>query len=229
VQVTSQCRVDAPIDWVRSFLLAGTREDDVTVEGDVIEVRQRDRLIDLVVRNTLSADGVGATVLDVDANLRLLGPARVVGGLFRGRVRRTLERGLDRLPVAIEQALGQQQPEDVDAGDDAYAGGMLDRQDPTHGGAIDMTDEHPHGAGEHDVDATTVSGASKDHDLEADQRTPTGPRETLEKAATEAGAGDGVVDSAKRVGRELDRTFGGEYEAREDQEATREAEDGTAG
>ena len=80
MQVTSQCRVDASLEWVRAFLLAGTREDDVTVDGDLIEVRQRDRLIDLVVRNRLSADDQGGTVLDVDANLRLLGLARVVGG-----------------------------------------------------------------------------------------------------------------------------------------------------
>ena len=111
MQVTSQCRVDAPPDWVRSFLLAGTREDDVTVDGDVIEVRQRDRLIDLVVRNRLSSDGEGGTVLDVDADLRLLGLARVVGGLFHRRVRRTLERGLDRLPTAMEQALEGEQGE----------------------------------------------------------------------------------------------------------------------
>jgi hypothetical protein len=109
VQVSSQCRVDAPVAWVRSFLLAGTREDDVTVEGDVIEVRQRDRLINLVVRNTLSSDAEGGTVVDVDADLRLLGVARVVGGLFHGRVRRTLERSLDRLPTAMEQALDEEQ------------------------------------------------------------------------------------------------------------------------
>jgi hypothetical protein len=105
MQVTSQCRVDAPVEWVRSFLLAGTRADDVSVDGDVIEVRQRDRLIDLVVRNRLSADGDGGTVLDVDANLRLRGLARVVGGVFHRRVRRTLVRGLDRLPTAMEHAL----------------------------------------------------------------------------------------------------------------------------
>jgi hypothetical protein len=118
VQVTSQCRVDAPLEWVRSFLLAGTREDDVTVEGDVIEVRQRDRLINLVVRNTLSVDSEGATVIDVDADLRLLGVARVVGGLFHRRVRRTLERGLDRLPTAMEQALqGEHTPPSAEDGD----------------------------------------------------------------------------------------------------------------
>lgn len=108
MQVTSQCRVDAPVEWVRSFLIAGTTEDDVTVEGDVVEVRQHDRLIDLVVRNTLTADEDGGTRLDVDARLRLLGMARIVGGVFRGRIRRTLERSLDRLPTAIEQALADQ-------------------------------------------------------------------------------------------------------------------------
>jgi hypothetical protein len=118
MQVTSQCRVDAPVEWVRSFLLAGTREDDVTVDGDVIEVRQRDRLIDLVVRNRLSTDAEGGTVVDVDADLRLLGLARVVGGLFHRRVRRTLERGLDRLPTAMEQALEQEQGEPVTEGVD---------------------------------------------------------------------------------------------------------------
>jgi hypothetical protein len=112
VQVTSQCRVDAPVEWVRSFLLAGTTDDDVTVDGDVVEVRQRDRMIHLVVRNTLRADADGGTQLDVDAQLRLLGMARIVGGVFRGRVRRTLERSLDRLPTAIEQALAQQEEQD---------------------------------------------------------------------------------------------------------------------
>lgn len=112
MQVTSQCRVDAPLEWVRSFLLAGTTDDDVTVDGDVVEVRQHDRLIHLVVRNTLRADADGSTQLDVDAQLRLLGIARIVGGVFRGRVRRTLERSLDRLPTAIEQALAQQEAEE---------------------------------------------------------------------------------------------------------------------
>ncbi len=131
MEVTSQCRVDAPVAWVRAFLIAGTSEDEVTVEGDVIEVRRHDRLIDLVVRNTLSADASGGTVIDVDASLRLLGLARLIGGLFHRRVRRTLERGLDRLPVAIEQALEEQEAElasPVAAG--AYDGGIVDRQDP---------------------------------------------------------------------------------------------------
>jgi len=124
MQVTSQCRVDAPLEWVRSFLLTGTRDDDVTVEGDVIEVRQRDRLINLVVRNTLSVDSDGGTVIDVNANLRLLGLARVVGGLFHRRVRRTLERGLDRLPIAMEQALqGEHTPPVIDTMEEEDAGG----------------------------------------------------------------------------------------------------------
>lgn len=117
MQVTSQCRVDAPVAWVRSFLLAGTTEDDVTVEGDVVEVRQHDRLLDLVVRNTITPDEDGGTLIDVDARLRLLGMARIVGGVFRGRVRRTLERSLDRLPTAIEEALaGQERLEGVPPG-----------------------------------------------------------------------------------------------------------------
>jgi hypothetical protein len=123
VQVTSQCRVDAPIEWVRSFLLAGTSDDDVTVDGDVVEVRQRDSMIHLVVRNTLRADADGGTQLDVDAQLRLLGMARIVGGVFRGRVRRTLERSLDRLPTAIEQALAQHQEVQGSAGEAPYPGG----------------------------------------------------------------------------------------------------------
>jgi hypothetical protein len=126
VQVTSQCRVDAPVEWVRSFLLAGTTEDDVTIEGDVVEVRQRDRLIQLVVRNTLRSDAEGGTVVDVDANLRLLGLARIVGGLFHGRVRRTLERSLDRLPAAMEQALDDEHPTVADRGDGADPLGMVD-------------------------------------------------------------------------------------------------------
>jgi hypothetical protein len=128
VQVTSQCRVDASPDWVRAFLLSGTRADDVTVEGDLVEVRQRDRLIDLVVRNRLSPDGQGGTVLDVDANLRLLGLARVIGSLFHRRVRRTLERALDRLPTAMEQALQGEvvEPENEDADVEAYGRGIVD-------------------------------------------------------------------------------------------------------
>ncbi len=129
MQVTTQCRVDASPEWVRAFLLAGTREDDVTIEGDVVEVRQRDRLIDLVVRNRVTPDGEGGTVLDVDANLRLLGLARVVGGVFRRRVRHTLERGLDRLPTAMEQALEVEQaglPGTGDVDVEAYEGGIVD-------------------------------------------------------------------------------------------------------
>ena len=92
-----------------------------------------------------------------------------------------------------------------------------------------MSDEHDH-PGEHrerhGADATTVSEGSKEPDLEADKRVPQGARETLEKAATEAGAGEGLVDKVKRVGQEVDRTFSGEYEAREDEAAARRAEDG---
>ncbi|MBJ7608984.1 MAG: hypothetical protein JF887_06090 [Candidatus Dormibacteraeota bacterium] len=76
----------------------------------------------------------------------------------------------------------------------------------------------------HDAEATTVSDASQDRSQEADQRVPEGARETLEKSVTEAGEGSGVVDAVKRVGREVDRTFGGEYEAREDTAAAPDSE-----
>ena len=58
---------------------------------------------------------------------------------------------------------------------------------------------------------------------------PEGARETLEKAAAEASAGDGLVDKVKRVGQEVDRTFSGEYEAREDEAEARRAEDSAGG
>jgi hypothetical protein len=90
---------------------------------------------------------------------------------------------------------------------------MLEGQDPSHGDAIAMTEERS------DADATTLSETSKDRDLEADHSIPEGPRETLEKAAHEADAGEGATDTAKRLGRELDRAVGGEYEAREDEAA----------
>ena len=74
-----------------------------------------------------------------------------------------------------------------------------------------------------EADATTVAGTSQDPDLEADPRIPEGARENVEKAMSEAAAGEGVVDTVKRVGREVDRTFGGEYEAREDRAAADQA------
>jgi hypothetical protein len=80
-----------------------------------------------------------------------------------------------------------------------------------------------------DAEATTVSEASQDPDLELDTRVPGGPGETAAKAAAEAAEGDGVIDAMKRVGREVDRTFGGEYEAREDEAAAPRSEEGTRG
>ncbi len=82
-----------------------------------------------------------------------------------------------------------------------------------------MTSEQGQEAERSDHEATTLSEASKDRDLEAGDEVPVGPKETIAKTATEAGAGDGVVDTVKRVGREVDRTFGGEYEAREEEAA----------
>lgn len=88
-----------------------------------------------------------------------------------------------------------------------------------------MTEQHKRDHPErHDAEATTVSDASADGDLEADKRVPSSAFETLEKGAREASAGDGAADAVRRVGRELDRTFSGEYEAREDEAAARRAE-----
>jgi hypothetical protein len=88
-----------------------------------------------------------------------------------------------------------------------------------------MPEQHTHNPRErHDAEATTVSDASRERGLEADKRVPGSARETLEKGATEASAGDDAVDAVKRVGRELDRTFSGEYEAREDEAAAGRAE-----
>ena len=106
MQVDTQCRVDAPLVWVRDFLIAGTSDDDVTVDDDVVVVRQRDRFLHLEVRNRLSADDA-VTVLDIHADLRLRGLGLVAGTLFRRRLRRTLLRSLDALPSAIEVALEQ--------------------------------------------------------------------------------------------------------------------------
>jgi hypothetical protein len=107
MQVTTQCRVDAPLDWVRAFLVAGTTDEDVTIDGDVVEVHQRDRFIHLVVRNALTPAGDSATLLDIEANLHLRGLGVIAGTLFRRRLRRTLVNSLDALPSAIEVALEQ--------------------------------------------------------------------------------------------------------------------------
>jgi hypothetical protein len=88
-----------------------------------------------------------------------------------------------------------------------------------------MTEQHRRDHRErHDAEATTVSDTSRDRWLEADKRVPGSARETVEKGATEAAAGEDAADTVKRVGRELDRTFSGEYEAREDEAAARRAE-----
>lgn len=224
MQVTARYRVDAPLDWVRSFLVAGATDDEVSVEGDVVEVRQRDRLINLVVRNALSRDEAGATVLDIDARLRLYGLGWVVGTVFRGRVRRTLLRSLDALPNAIERSLEGADPDTAPGGDSAeYAAVIVEGSDPIPARRPTMTEHR------HDADARTVTEASRDRALEADPRVPEGSHENVEKLVTEGAAGDDVVDAVKRVGREIDRTFGGEYEAREDEAAARRAEDEAAG
>jgi hypothetical protein len=86
--------------------------------------------------------------------------------------------------------------------------------------------------GEHrerrDAEATTVSEASQGPDLEV-QSGARGSGETAENAATEAAEGDRVIAGIKRIGREVDRTFRGEYEAREDEAGAPRAEEGTGG
>lgn len=67
--------------------------------------------------------------------------------------------------------------------------------------------------------ATTASRKSQVPSAEADRRVPESTHENVEKLVNEAAAGDGVVDAVRRAGRELDRTFGGEYEARQDRAA----------
>jgi len=56
-----------------------------------------------------------------------------------------------------------------------------------------------------------------------------GSGESAENAATEAAEGDRVIADIKRIGREVDRTFRGEYEAREDEAGAPRAEEGTGG
>ena len=106
MHVTSSYRVDAPLDWVRSFLVQGTADEDRTVEDDVVIVRQHDTFLHLVVTNRLAAEG-DATQLDIDADVRLRGLGWLAGTLFRRRLRRTLVTSLDGLPNAIETALEQ--------------------------------------------------------------------------------------------------------------------------
>lgn len=106
VRVTSQYRVDAPLAWVRQFLVHDTAEADRTLDGDTVVVRQSNTFLHLTVTNHLSQDAA-ATVLDIDADLRLRGLGWLAGSLFRRRLRRTLERSLDGLPHAIEVALEQ--------------------------------------------------------------------------------------------------------------------------
>ncbi len=92
---------------------------------------------------------------------------------------------------------------------------------------LSMSDHANEHRERHDAEATTLSGASQDG--ESDKRVPEGARETVEKAASEGGEGDGVVDAVKRVGREVDRSFSGEYEAREDQAAAKRADENASG
>ena len=106
MRVSSSYRVDAPLDWVRSFLVHGTADEDRTVEDDTVVVRQHDTFLHLTVVNRVTAEG-DATRLDIDADVRLRGLGWLAGTVFRRRLRRTLAKSLDGLPNAIETALEQ--------------------------------------------------------------------------------------------------------------------------
>jgi hypothetical protein len=69
-------------------------------------------------------------------------------------------------------------------------------------------------AGEHGRTAMPSSLDSEAHP-DIDPQTPGG---MLEKVKQEASEGDGLGDKLKRVVKEADRTFSGEYERREDAE-----------
>lgn len=66
-------------------------------------------------------------------------------------------------------------------------------------------------AGEHGTTALPSSREEESHP-EIDPQTPGGMARKLKE---EGGEGDGLADTAKRVAQELDRTFSGEYERRE--------------
>ncbi|MHB8717538.1 MAG: hypothetical protein ACYDAC_01415 [Candidatus Dormibacteria bacterium] len=206
VRVTRQYRVDAPLAWVRQFLVQDTAEEDRTLDGDTVVVRQSNTFLRLTVTNQLSEDAA-VTVLDIDADLRLRGLGLLAGSLFRSRLRRALERSLDGLPHAIEVALEQADPRPAPGAADGYSGVTVGAD---HIGGVAVTRIRT------DADATTLSEASQDEAQEADDRVPQTPGETVDKAMHEAAAGQGLVETVKRVARELDRTAGGEYEARED-------------
>ena len=210
MRVSSQYRVDAPLEWVRDFLVRGTADEDRTVEGDTVVVRQHDTFLHLVVENRLAPEG-DVTLLDIDADVRLRGLGWLAGTLFRRRLRRTLVKSLDGLPAAIEVALEQAEHH---AALDGYSGGTVDG-DHTGGAAVTERIRH-------DADAATVSEESKNED---DPRVPQTTRETVRKAGDEAGGAEGPIDAVKRAAREVDRTFSGEYEAREDRAQAERAED----
>lgn len=214
MRLSHSAHVDATPEEVRSFLHAHAQRS--VDDADVVEVHQDGRRIRLTIRNTITPEQ-GGTRLTSDAVLQLRGVTWVVGKVFQRRVRRILSSSLSGLPGAIETARAGERS-------GGSAAGIVDAEEQAQEGAA-MAEEQkglPRELRDQPI-ATTVSPASQDREQEADPRIPGGSRENLEKLVDETAAGDGVVDSVKRAAHELDRTFGGEYERREDEQALERA------
>lgn len=214
MRLSHTAHVDAPPEEVRSFLHAHAQRS--LDDGDVVEVHQDGRRIHLTVRNTITPEKSG-TRLTSDAVLQLRGVTWVVGMVFQRRVRRILSSSLSGLAGAIEATRasdhsGRSAAGIVEAEQQAQEGASMAEEQ--EGLPRELRDEPT---------ATTVSPASQDREQEADPRVPGGSRENLEKLVDETAVGDGVIDSVKRAAHELDRTFGGEYERREDEQALKRA------
>lgn len=221
MQLTHHSHVRATVEQVRTFLLAGAAEEDVTLDGDVVEVRQHDRHLLLTVRNTVREHPEGGTDLVVDADLRLRGLAIVVGAVFHRRLRRTLGRSLEALPRAIEVDAGNKE-----AGNKEVPARHSGHAPPAHTEVMSMAEqERPEQPERTEAEAHTLLESSQDEGLEADKRVPEGWLEMGDKHLQEAAAAEGPLDAVKRVTRELDRSVSGEYEAREDEGAAPDSED----
>jgi hypothetical protein len=80
-------------------------------------------------------------------------------------------------------------------------------------GPLERVDEEF--AGEHGLTASEASLRDEEHP----EVNPQTPGELAHKARLEAEEGEGLVDKAKRVLKEIDRDVSGEYERREDPSA----------
>lgn len=89
-----------------------------------------------------------------------------------------------------------------------------------------MTDEHPPTTPvERRLDqeyaaerGTTLSAGALENE-EHPEIDPDSPGQLARKVRAEAGAGEGVIDKAKRALQEIDRDVSGEYERRDDPDA----------